>query len=341
MMHQLRLAVVPLLLAVLASCGGSNQATAPKQPKAPFVKSVEVQGAESVLVFMANLPQTREIYGRLTEELSQELSVIAYEVHSNTTAEDLKKQISEVKPRCVVLMNNPTLKLYKTYQQSQPKGTKFPPAVVVMSSFLEEQYSSLENTTGIAYELPAVTLFTNLRSLLASPVKRVGVIYRPMFKRYLARQMRLAEQEHVETVGIQVSTHPSEREVRRALKQLKAEGVDALWVLNDNALLTPKMISSAWLPGIKKAGQLPVIVGTSALLSAKNPFGTFAMVPDHGALGVQAANLVFEIADNGWALSQAKVQLPLSVRTVVDIKRARQQFNLKDGALARIDEVIE
>jgi hypothetical protein len=69
--------------------------------------------------------------------------------------------------------------------------------------------------------------------------------------------------------------------------------------------------------------------------------GTMATVPDHQALGLQAANLIFDLADSGWNFNDRGIELPLSVKTVVDIKQVRERFGLKEGALRHIDRPLD
>jgi len=78
------------------------------------------------------------------------------------------------------------------------------------------------------------------------------------------------------------------------------------------------------------------------LVSAKQPFGTFAVLPDHVALGAQAAGLLFDIADAGWRVpDDALVQLPLSTTTAVDLVQARAHFSLREDALRQVDRVLD
>ena len=83
-------------------------------------------------------------------------------------------------------------------------------------------------------------------------------------------------------------------------------------------------------------------MGAASLVSAQQAFGTFAVLPDHTALGVQAANLVFEIADAGWSLPpDAAAQLPLSTTITIDSNQARNRLRLQEGALAQVDRIVE
>ena len=48
-----------------------------------------------------------------------------------------------------------------------------------MTSLLEEASARLKNITGIAYEVPGVTAFVNLRMVVSTPINRIGVVFRP------------------------------------------------------------------------------------------------------------------------------------------------------------------
>src|SRR4029078_503727 len=122
-------------------------------------------------------------------------------------------------PNCLVLMDNPTVKLYRAYQKAH-QGPPLP-AVGVMSSFLEELRGDLPNTSGVAYEVPGVTAFVNLRSVIERPVARVGVLHRPPFRRFIERQKVLAAKEQVTIVAQEVPPDPSAGDVRRALRALR------------------------------------------------------------------------------------------------------------------------
>ena len=87
---------------------------------------------------------------------------------------------------------------------------------------------------------------------------------------------------------------------------------------------------------------IPVIVGVSALVHPEVHFGTLAVLPNHAELGVQAANLIFDLSDNGWVLEEERrVEMPLRVMTVVDVNQVDDYFGLKADALAKIDRAVE
>jgi putative ABC transport system substrate-binding protein len=155
------------------------------------------------------------------------------------------------------------------------------------------------------------------------------------------RQAVLAQREQIRVLQERVGMNPNPSELKRALRRLK-DRVDALWILNDDHLLTPRLITEAWVPGLNERPWNPAIVGAAALVSPEHSFGTFAVLPDHTALGSQAASLMFDIADNGWALpDDSSVQLPLSTTTTVDLVQVRERFRLREDALRQVDRVLE
>jgi hypothetical protein len=116
---------------------------------------------------------------------------------------------------------------------------------------------------------------------------------------------------------------------------------DALWILNDDRLLTPALIADGWLPGLNERPWRPAIVGAASLVSDTQSFGTLAVLPDHTALGVQTADLLFSLADNEWRLPDSDAQLPLSTTTTFDLKHASERFQIRSGALAQVDRIIQ
>jgi hypothetical protein len=65
-------------------------------------------------------------------------------------------------------------------------------------------------------------------------------------------------------------------------------------------------------------------------------------LPDHTALGSQAANMVLDIADNDWKLAQGSIlQLPLSTQTTVDLRQVKERFSMQSDALQQIDRILE
>jgi putative ABC transport system substrate-binding protein len=294
-----------------------------------------------ILVLMPATKQTREVWTGLSDELGREYALVAVRVDGREDAGTVTRAIVENTPRAIVLMNNPTVAAYAAYQAAQPRGTGFPPAVIVMTSFLDGQPFRIQRATGISYEVPLITVVTNLRKLLNTPIRRVGVVRRVRLREFVERQALLATHEGISVEQEVVSASPNAAELKRALRLVRQRS-DALWVLNDDRLLTPQLIGDAWFPGVSERPFIPTIVGAAPLVSPVQSFGTFAMLPDHTALGVQAASLLFDLADADWILeSTARAQLPLSTTTSIDLVQAREHFVLREGALTQVDRIVK
>ena len=295
---------------------------------------------ETILVCMPETPQTREVWSGLRDELSKNYRLVAIKVDSRAGSKLIEEGIRRHRPASIVLMNNPTVAAYRDYQRSSG-ATTFPPVVIVMTSFLDAGRMQVSGATGISYEVPLITVVTNLRKLIDRPIERIGVIHRPEQLGFVERQAALAAREQISVVREAVGSAPNSSELKRALRRLK-QRAGAVWVLNDDRLLSPKLITEAWLPGLNERPWSPTIVGAASLVSPLQSFGTFAVLPDHAALGAQAASMVFDIADNGWALpSDQQTQLPVSTTTTLDLAQVRERFSLRVDALRQVDRVLD
>jgi hypothetical protein len=316
---------------------GIDKATAATQ----VVDPPRQDGAPLLFVAMPIAPAFQETRKALVAEASGTFNVTTFVITPDTQAADFRAALDAAAPACIVLMNNSTVRLYRDYQRERP-GATFPPAVIVMTSFLEDIRREIKRATGIAYEVPGVTAFVSLRALIRAPMARVGVVHSPYARTFVGRQRALAMKEQIELVSIELGGEaPNARELQGAIDALKRyHHIDALWVLNDNRLLKDgRFLREAWMPALKSLG-VPVVVGAAPLLNPSSPFGTFAVLPDHAALGAQAANLIFDLADNDWRVEDHAIELPISTVKVLDVRSA-QEFGLRDGAPNHVDRPLE
>ena len=331
---------VPALAGAAVGCStGQEQRAGTNRDAVLFSTHASKPNSRSILVCMPETRQTSEVWRGLSDELTRDFELIALRMGGDDASSTIARGIDRYKPAGLVLMNNPTVDGYRRLQASEQK-TAFPPAVIVMSSFLEGSPARLRAATGISYEVPLITVVTNLRKLIATPIDRIGVVHRASLSGFVRRQAALAHREQTAVVREEVSHSPNASEIKRALRRLK-QRCDALWVLNDDRLLTPRLLADGWLHGLNEPPFVPTIVGAASLVSPTQSFGTFAVLPDHTALGTQAANLLLDIADNDWQLPSSNAQLPLSTTTTVDLTQAKERFVLRPSALAQVDKVLE
>ncbi len=334
------LMAIPALSGVLAACNGTHGGG----PRAAYSELFSIKAPRpnvgTIVVFMPQTEQTQDVWRGLQDEISQELRVVAVKVESAADVSIIEEAMARHSPAGLLLVNNPTVAAYREFQRRNAGGG-FPPSVIVMTSFLEDPSAMVENATGIGYEVPLMMLMTDLRKVIALPGERVGVVARESLRRFVRRQTELARREQVVVSVEQVSTSPRPPEIKRAIRRLK-QRVDVIWVLNDDQLLTPKLITDGWLPGLEERPWVPTIVGASSLVSPEHSLGTFAVLPDHVALGAQAAGLLLDIAAADWTVEQGhRVHLPRSTTSTLDLPQVREHFALQAHALEYVDTILE
>ena len=116
---------------------------------------------------MPETRQTSEVWRGLADELSHEFELVALRTEGEDVSATIARGIDRYRPAGLVLMNNPTVEGYRRLQE-QSTSLAFPPSVIVMSSFLEGKPAHLRAATGISYEVPLITVVTNLRKLIAT-----------------------------------------------------------------------------------------------------------------------------------------------------------------------------
>lgn len=334
----MKFAKVSALALLLAFTACRKEVTRTKD-QVVITETARRAGAPAVLVLMPRSPSAEATLAGLRDELGEEYDFLPRVVEENTRPEDLGNFVREAKPVAIVLMNNPTLRLYRTFQESAPPELARLPVVAVLSSFLRETSSGIKNLTGVIYEVPLVTSLVNLRALLKQPLKRVGVLHRPAFRGFVEEQRALAQAEGFEVVAVEVQA--TAEDVKNGITKLRNdEKVDAIWVLNDNALLDRDKLTRGWLPAFKK-NKTPVVVNVASLLSKRVDFGTFAVLPDHRALGVQAAGLIGQLAEQNFNAAELELEYPLSVEKVLDVEFARKNLEVEEKQIATVDRLVE
>jgi hypothetical protein len=330
-----------LFCTTVAGCADARSSAGVAAEERAFIVDPPARGEPRIFIAMPDSANFLDVRKSLVSEIQKSFDVVTFIVTPGTAPDDIALAIQRVHPVCLVLMNNATMSLMAKYESHHPEQS-IPPTVLLMASLIEELQSTLKRATGIAYEVPGVTAFVNLRSIIRGPVTRVGVIYRPALRRFVERQRGPAAKEHIEMVSVAVASEVGAEGLRDALDTLvKDQNVDAVWMLNDNALVRDaRFRDEAWRAELNESN-VPLIVGAANLVNPAFPLGTLAVVPDHEALGLQASNLIFELAEDGWNIEAHPVELPLSVKTVVDIKMVRDRFGLRPDALKHVDRAIE
>ena len=299
--------------------------------------SVGLWASESLLILGPSGPGFDEVRDSMANELREDFHIHNLVMDQQLDLNQLRRNLARYKPNLVVLMNNSAIELYKECQQTL-KIDELPLAIGCMALFIEDAMRNMPKAVAVSYDIPAVTSLVNLRDLIDLPVERVGVLYRPGFQSFIDRQQRYCAREEIQLIPYSIGSDHLGKNIKRGLAILiKQEKIDALWVPNDNMILTPKLIKKSWLPGLK-AFRKPVVVGVPGLLH--NRFGNFSVLPDHGGLGKQIAGLAIEIMGNHWQIGDNLLREPLTVSKHLKVGYARKYLHLREEKTMEVDFLL-
>ena len=246
----------------LALSAGCASAPSTRAPTVSFQNPQLRADVPAITVLAPADAQLVPVVQQLRNELEEDYDVLVTALDpERDTVDTVARIVAHDQPKAVVLLNNSTARIYRKWARS----TASPPvSIILMASFAEELQPTIPNSGGIAYEVPAVTSFVGLRAL-GKAVNRVGVIYRKALAHYVGAQEGLAKVESISFVEEELPEQFEARDLKAALVRMKRAGVDALWLPNDNGLLTRLLVAKVWLPYLERL-QLPVIVGVPSLV---------------------------------------------------------------------------
>lgn len=296
--------------------------------------------AKPILVLRPAGPNFEETFKGIKETLGPSYSVKELVVSKETDPESVTKEWTATKPKAVFALDNKQIALARDIRAKLADTAV--PMVALMGVRVDAAIRGVANSAAITYEIPAVTLVVNLRAVIPGKVAKVGVIYRASMEDFFMKNAQFCKGENIELVGYKVADDAEAgTALKDALKSLtERSDMDALAVFNDNFFLNAKLLKEAWLPSLS-GWKRPVLVGVETLVRPDLKFGTFAILPDHFALGAQAAGLMQEIEDAGWKVEETRADQPLSVIKVLNLRGMKSCCGVQEGKINEIDKVLE
>ena len=292
--------------------------------------SVLADKTKTILVLSASGEKFAQTAQGIKDDLDDEFNIIEQVIKLDTSIDSINDTITKTSPALIVLIGNTPALQYTRYQQKYNQQN-FPPSVLMSALYINRLLPKIKNAQGIRHEIPAITSARFIRSLVKQPVRRIGVLYREWMKDYIKLNEVFCKREGIELVAIEMPNSVTSNNVNYHLRHLLRQNIDVLWVVNDNALFSSQMIQNVWLPNMKQFNK-PVIVGIEALTTTHLNFGTFSVVPDQYALGIQGAGLIADILDEGIKqLEENKLFEPISVKKSLNLtlmEKRHIQLNL-------------
>ncbi|WP_144393856.1 hypothetical protein [Pleionea sediminis] len=296
----------------------------------------------NALVLTAKGDEFAKVIQGLSDDIEGELEFKTFYINRESSTDVIEDGMKKFSPKVVILIGNTSINLYTKFQKANPK-MQFPPSIALAALFVDRFIDDIKNATGIRYEIPAVISLINMRDIIKKPLKSVGVVHREWMDSIIEENRKYLSAEGIKLISIKLPNKTSNmnKKLDEAVVELVDKKVDAIWVLNDNELLNGRSIGQVWIPKLAKT-DIPVLVGVRPLLNTKFNFGSFAIVPDHYALGVQGASIVFELMDNDWDLDGRDISQPISVKKVVNVSVLdNKSIPYDKGKLQTVDEVVK
>lgn len=313
----------------------------------PAQEGTSPRALDRIMIVRAEGANFQETVKGLERELGPEFEIEERVMGAGIpidAAAQLSSAIAQSRPRALVLMDNEAIALYGAVQGQWKDSVPFPPSISMMAIRVDKAIGKMRRAAGIFYEVPGVTILVNLRSLVEGPVRKVGVIVRPSMMDLVRENAKWCKSENIELVPFEVAENRLDvaRAVRTGVRRLRdRDKVDALWILNDNYFLSREIIGEGWLPALERFHK-PVVVGVENFVSRGSRFGTFAILPDHYGLGVQAAGKILRLRDDGWVMEGPPgVEQSLAVYKILNLVQARKSARIRESALVEVDKILK
>jgi hypothetical protein len=275
----------------------------------------------------------------IISELNDLFSFKNITISTSTTTENLREVILSSRPSALALLDNKSINLYRKYCRTLDDSSEIIPSVALLSVNVQLAIQGMKNIQAISYESPMVTSLVKIRNILNLPLRSAGVIFRKEFEPFITKESIFCKSENIEiekfVLNDQKESYPED--IRKYLEILTSKKkVQAIIVLNDNAILKPDLITKCWIPFASKIN-IPFIVGVETLVRPEFNFGTFAVLPDSRAAGEQAADLFVDLMDQDWHFDTCIVYPAISVYTVLNYEKVQKVKHLN---LNIVDKVI-
>ncbi|MGE5670074.1 MAG: hypothetical protein ACM31E_01435, partial [Fibrobacterota bacterium] len=164
---------------------------------------------------------------------------------------DLRRYFASATPKVVVVVGNRLLKLYTKFINEHKPDASSIKVISIYALDTEHAIEHLNNALGISFQTPMVTAIVKFRGIVTTTINKVGVIYRDACDEMVIQNTKLCLREKITIKSIKIGnqTKNHKMEISDALKHLiKKERVNAIWIPNDNVILSSELLGGVWIP---------------------------------------------------------------------------------------------
>lgn len=303
--------------------------------------------AERLLAIMPSGESFQQAWTGMKSDLGSRYEWKTFDPDIRNADDSLAKLCSVYAPQGLVLMDTRAVALAKRLQARDSIFAALP-KFVLMTLKAEDAAKGLRNALGVRFEVPAYAAFTQLRSLSGRDFTRIGVFYRRGFSAFVEESRRLLGREKLvlieKCIDCDGGGPPNQDEIVKRLgkgmDEFKEAGVEVVWMLPDNALVNAATLGRFWAPRFRQ-GQVPLVVPLANLASKQVNLGLFSAYPDFPQLGVQAAQQVVQVLEEGAAPAALGFEPLISVQTTLNLGVAeRLHWEIRKELLGRVGELV-
>lgn len=283
--------------------------------------------AARIMTVSFNSVEMSVIKETLAKDLSKH-SFVDFPLSKDSEFESFLTAVRKSRPDFIALLDNKAIKFMKMLQQSHDPELKKIQASATMALNLRKAIQGNENICGIVYEVPAYTIVTKFRNVMARPILTVLAPYRPSEFALTIEEARVQlQKEGIELIPVNVEANgKGTKEINQIVEQSLGETfgnkkIDAILVPSDNAILNPDAFFPLWITKARSL-KVPFLCNLEKFASSDFDFCTFAAFPDLTALAHQYAEQISEILENGAQAADLGVDYIIGSEQLLNMKRS-------------------
>ena len=280
---------------------------------------------ETVMVYRVDQPSFTEAYKGIADELREKYKVIDESIDDKMSLsyDDFKSRVLASHPNVLVVMENRLVNHAAQLAVDVDPQVQAIKIVVSMGINLKKAIKGIPKMCGIGYEVAPFSIISNLNQVIEKPARSVLIIYRKsVFQDYVTDAIRQLERAGIKVIAVDaelsgVESGDIESFIKKNLSDLsKKDEVDAILVMGDNGLVNKKTMP-LWIKASQKVNK-PFVTGIDQLVNKKMDFCAFATSPNHYEMGVQIAQLVSQILEDGANVDALGVEYPVRTHDKID-----------------------
>jgi len=298
---------------------------------------------DKALILYTDTYEFKETIKSISQELEEDIHIQKQIIQNSDNIESIFNYVNETNYKCVILLGNLSINLFKEYLKFNPKDTIA--SIQLMALKIKTNGIPLSyNTYGISYEIPVVSVLTKLRHVVSTNINNIGIIYRESDRDLVHENIEHCLSENFDIKSIKLPNNKSSYYYKKNLKKsieylIYKKNVKTLIIPNDNKLLTPKLIKEVWKPATNSNGTI-VVTGVNSIVSPEINFGTYTMVPKLSSIGFQVVDILYSLKESNWVFKNKKIEPPLALYDIVDLHNLKNRAEVNSN-INSVSKILE